>query len=105
MSLPEGRSIVVALLTPFDDRGRLDEAALRAHVDDVVEAGDLVVAVCDSAHESLATGAGSPRLHWSVPDPVRVGTDAAFEAAYADLAGRVDRLAHRTTTPDENVSS
>jgi protein-tyrosine-phosphatase len=33
-----------------------------------------------------------PQLHWSVPDPVRVGTDAAFEAAYTDLAGRIDRL-------------
>ena len=64
-----------------------------AHVDDVVDEGDLVVAVCDSAHEDLSAGVTRPRLHWSVPDPVRSGTDAAFEAAYADLAGRVDRLA------------
>jgi hypothetical protein len=28
-----------------------------------------------------------------VPDPVRADTDAAFEAAYTDLAGRIDRLA------------
>jgi protein-tyrosine-phosphatase len=64
-----------------------------AHVDDVVHDGDLVIAVCDTAHEDL-TSRVRPRLHWSVPDPVRVGTDAAFEAAYADLAGRIDRLAH-----------
>ncbi|MFR9775748.1 helix-turn-helix domain-containing protein [Micromonospora sp. MS34] len=63
-----------------------------AHVADVVRGDDLVIAVCDSAHEEL-TGPVRPRLHWSVPDPVRPGTDDAFEAAYADLADRVDRLA------------
>ncbi|MGI5239721.1 MarR family transcriptional regulator [Dactylosporangium sp. CA-139066] len=72
----------------------LDPAAT-AHVADVVHDGDLVIAVCDNAHEDLA-GPGAPvhpRLHWSVPDPARVGTDAAFEAAYSDLAGRITRLA------------
>ncbi|MFC5943308.1 helix-turn-helix domain-containing protein [Micromonospora harpali] len=63
-----------------------------AHLADVVAADDLVIAVCDNAHEEL-TGPVRPRLHWSVPDPVRIDTDEAFEAAYADLAGRVDRLA------------
>ena len=70
---------------------RLDPAAT-AHVGDVVTDDDLVIAVCDDAHEQL-TSAVRPRLHWSVPDPVRVGTDAAFEAAFTDLAGRIDRLA------------
>jgi ArsR family transcriptional regulator, arsenate/arsenite/antimonite-responsive transcriptional repressor / arsenate reductase (thioredoxin) len=64
-----------------------------AHVNDVVEGGDLVIAVCDSAHEDLTSGVARPRLHWSVPDPIGTGTDAAFEAAYTDLAGRIDRLA------------
>jgi protein-tyrosine-phosphatase/DNA-binding HxlR family transcriptional regulator len=68
----------------------LDPAAT-AHLDDVVQPGDLLIAVCDNAHEDL-TGAHRVRLHWSVPDPVRVGTDAAFEAAYSDLADRIDRL-------------
>jgi protein-tyrosine-phosphatase len=63
-----------------------------AQVADVVRDDDLVIAVCDNAHEEL-TSLIRPRLHWSVPDPVRVDTDAAFEAAYADLAARVDRLA------------
>ncbi|WP_426503301.1 MarR family transcriptional regulator [Dactylosporangium sp. McL0621] len=70
-----------------------------AHVADVVHDGDLVVAVCDNAHEDLA-GPGAPvrpRLHWSVPDPARADTDAAFEAAYADLAGRIARLAPAVT--------
>ena len=69
----------------------LDETGT-AHVDEVAHDGDLLIAVCDNAHEDM-TGAVRPRLHWSVPDPVRVGTDAAFEAAYTDLAGRIDRLA------------
>jgi ArsR family transcriptional regulator, arsenate/arsenite/antimonite-responsive transcriptional repressor / arsenate reductase (thioredoxin) len=52
---------------------------------------DLVVAVCDNAHEELDPTA--PRLHWSVPDPARVDTDDAFEAVYADLDRRVHHLA------------
>lgn len=71
---------------------RLDPSGT-AHVADVVDSGDLVIAVCDSAHEDLTSGAARPRLHWSVPDPARTGTDAAFEAAYTDLAGRIERLA------------
>jgi hypothetical protein len=46
------------------------------------------VAVCDSAYEEL----GAP-VHWSVPDPVLVGTVAAFARVYADIERRVDRLA------------
>ncbi|RSM73190.1 ArsR family transcriptional regulator [Actinoplanes sp. ATCC 53533] len=67
-----------------------------AHVSDVVNDDDLVIAVCDSAHEDL-TATVRPRLHWSVADPVRADTDAAFEAAYTDLAGRIDRLAPTLT--------
>jgi protein-tyrosine-phosphatase len=67
-----------------------------AHVSDVVTDDDLVIAVCDSAHEDPAAPV-RPRLHWSVPDPVRADTDAAFEAAYTDLAGRIDRLAPTLT--------
>ena len=67
-----------------------------AHISDVVTDNDLVIAVCDNAHEDL-TGTVRPRLHWSVPDPVRADTDAAFEAAYTDLAGRIDRLAPTLT--------
>jgi protein-tyrosine-phosphatase len=65
--------------------------ARTAHTADVVRPGDLLVAVCDSAYEELGTERA--RLHWSVPDPVRAGTAAAFEQAYADLERRVDRLA------------
>lgn len=74
-----------------------------AHITDVVHDGDLVIAVCDNAYEDLtgphvAAGPVRPRLHWSIPDPVRVGTDAAFETAYTDIAARIDRLAPTLTT-------
>jgi protein-tyrosine-phosphatase len=73
-----------------------------ARVADVVGRDDLVIAVCDNAHEELA-GPARPRLHWSVPDPVRVDTDAAFEAAYADIAGRINRLAPALTPGADHV--
>lgn len=66
--------------------------ARTAHVDAVLRPGDLVVAVCDSAHEHLGDRAAD-RLHWSVPDPARRGTGDAFDTAFQDLADRVDRLA------------
>lgn len=66
------------------------DAARTSAVEDVLRPEDLVVAVCDSAYEEL--GAAPDRLHWSVPDPVRVDSDAAFERAYGNLAERVDRL-------------
>jgi len=69
---------------------RLDPAHT-AHVNAVTRAGDLVIAVCDHAHETMP--ADERRLHWSVPDPVPSDTDDAFEAAYADIAARIDRLA------------
>jgi protein-tyrosine-phosphatase len=67
-----------------------------AHIGDIAHPDDLLIAVCDNAHEDL-TGPNRARLHWSVPDPVRVNTDAAFEAAYTDLAGRIERLAPAIT--------
>jgi protein-tyrosine-phosphatase/DNA-binding transcriptional ArsR family regulator len=63
--------------------------ARTAHLDDVLRPDDLVVAVCDNAHERLDVD----RLHWSVPDPAPLGTGEAFDRAFADLADRVDRLA------------
>jgi protein-tyrosine-phosphatase len=63
-----------------------------AHIGDVLRDADLVVAVCDSAHEELGALA-RPRLHWSIPDPARVDTDEAFDRAFHEIAERVDRLA------------
>ncbi|MQA08681.1 MAG: helix-turn-helix domain-containing protein [Pseudonocardiaceae bacterium] len=73
--------------------------ARTAHVDEVLRARDLVVAVCDNAHEDLDPAV--QRLHWSVPDPARVGTKTAFEDAFRELADRVDRLAPTVTSGQE----
>jgi protein-tyrosine-phosphatase len=73
--------------------------------------GDYVVTVCDAAHEETSADdrerpvrlAGAS--HWSVPDPVAAGTEAAFDAAYDDIAGRVADLAPRLSPqPDASAS-
>jgi hypothetical protein len=58
----------------------------------VQEDGDLVITVCDLAHEELGRLAA---LHWSVTDPVPVGDPAAFDAALDELGRRVRQLAPR----------
>jgi protein-tyrosine-phosphatase len=62
------------------------------HIDDVRQNGDLVITVCDLAHEEL-TEAGA--VHWSIPDPVPAGDPDSFDAALTRLADRVERLAPR----------
>ncbi len=61
-------------------------------LDQVAEAGDFVVTVCDNAHEELV---GMGNAHWSVPDPLRLSTEEAFESAFADIAHRINDLAPR----------
>jgi ArsR family transcriptional regulator, arsenate/arsenite/antimonite-responsive transcriptional repressor / arsenate reductase (thioredoxin) len=69
------------------------------HVRDVFDPTDLVVTVCDSAHEELGTttttAPGLLRragLHWSIPDPVAAKDPAAFDAVVDELADRITRL-------------
>jgi protein-tyrosine-phosphatase/DNA-binding HxlR family transcriptional regulator len=62
------------------------------HISQVQQDDDLVVTVCDLAREELG---GQAAVHWSVPDPVPTGDPASFDAAVADLSGRVGRLAPR----------
>ena len=54
------------------------------------ETADVVVTVCDQAHEEL--NPAPSWWHWSIPDPVEVGTAAAFDAAIADLDARIAAL-------------
>lgn len=61
-----------------------------AHLTQVWADSDFIITVCDAADRELV----ERHLHWSVPDPVRLGTDAAFEEAYQTLAMRIDALAH-----------
>lgn len=61
------------------------------HLGDVLAAGDLVIAVCDNAHEELP--AELTRLHWSVADPARTERAETFDAAVSDLTERIHHFA------------
>jgi 4-hydroxy-tetrahydrodipicolinate synthase len=78
--LLERPSVIVALLTPFDAEGGLDEPALREHVDDLVEAGVDALMPCGT------TGEGALLSEDEVVEVVR-STVAATD-------GRVPVLAH-----------
>jgi protein-tyrosine-phosphatase len=62
--------------------------------------GALIVTVCDQAREELGDRVA---VHWSVPDPVAVGTDDAFEAAADEIARRVERLSEAVVSPTVNA--
>jgi ArsR family transcriptional regulator, arsenate/arsenite/antimonite-responsive transcriptional repressor / arsenate reductase (thioredoxin) len=66
-------------------------AVIPRHLEDVLRTDDLVVVVCDNAHEQL--GAELDRVHWSVPDPTRSGTGEAFDRAVHDLTDRIVQFA------------
>jgi protein-tyrosine-phosphatase/DNA-binding HxlR family transcriptional regulator len=83
------------------DPGAVDAAGRRQlplprlrprHIADVLHDGDLIVTVCDLAHEEIG---GLAAVHWSVPDPVPAGDEASFDAALAELDRRVARFAPR----------
>ena len=61
-------------------------------LDQVAHEEDFVVTVCDNAHEEISNLAG---IHWSVPDPLRLNTEDAFEGAFTDIARRISDLAPR----------
>jgi protein-tyrosine-phosphatase/DNA-binding transcriptional ArsR family regulator len=67
--------------------------------DAVGVAPGLVVSVCDRAHEA-GVPFDAPAVHWSVPDPVRVGTTSAFRSAFLEIERRVDVLAAQRRGPD-----
>ena len=53
----------------------------------VREVPNLVVTVCDQAHEELDPD--DSWLHWSIPDPVAAGSRKAFDATVAELRARI----------------
>jgi ArsR family transcriptional regulator, arsenate/arsenite/antimonite-responsive transcriptional repressor / arsenate reductase (thioredoxin) len=72
-------------------RAGLDLAgAVPRHLDAVRSRPELVVTVCDRAHEELA--APATWLHWSVPDPVDAPRRSSFDATVADLRARMTAL-------------
>jgi protein-tyrosine-phosphatase/DNA-binding HxlR family transcriptional regulator len=60
------------------------------HLSGTLEDGDLIITVCDRAHEELGQ---LTALHWSVPDPVPAGDHGSFDAALDDLSRRVGQFA------------
>lgn len=59
---------------------------------------DVVVSVCDRAREGVPPPARL-HLHWSVPDPVPIDDDAAFDAVVAELEPRIALLANAVGIP------
>ena len=58
----------------------LDDADLRA----------TIITVCDRAHEQLIPSLDN--WHWSIPDPVDIGTDDAFDRTVTQLDNRIRTL-------------
>ncbi len=87
---------------------RTRKAASRAHltivrdtpalIEQVLRPDDLLISVCDGVNEELPK-LSNRRLHWSVPDPVREGTDAAFNQVVQELTQRIESLAPRVHAP------
>jgi ArsR family transcriptional regulator, arsenate/arsenite/antimonite-responsive transcriptional repressor / arsenate reductase (thioredoxin) len=70
--------------------------AVPRSLDQVTLSPDLVVTVCDRAHEELGP-TEELRIHWSVPDPAESGTWEAFEAALQMLNQRINLLSTRVS--------
>jgi protein-tyrosine-phosphatase len=70
----------------------IDTSRRPQHIDDVKTDGDLVITVCDDAHEQLRDG---DDLHWSIADPAAEGTASAFDAAFDALRDRIRVFASR----------
>lgn len=71
----------------------LGDAAPRLLADGDLGA-EVIVTVCDRAHEELA--APADWLHWSIPDPVETGGTRAFDAALAEIDDRITAIAAQT---------
>ena len=54
---------------------------------------DLLITVCDIAFEDAPPFQPDRQLHWSVADPARSDDPAVFDAAFAEIEARIDRLA------------
>jgi protein-tyrosine-phosphatase len=50
----------------------------------------VVITVCDAAFEEL--GRDRVQTHWSIPDPVSIGTDRAFDQVIEELRDRISHL-------------
>ena len=78
-------------------RAGLDLEAAVPRLVDRIDADAQVVTVCDRAHEELRPA--PTWWHWSIPDPVDVGTAAAFDAVVADLDARIHSITSAESPP------
>jgi ArsR family transcriptional regulator, arsenate/arsenite/antimonite-responsive transcriptional repressor / arsenate reductase (thioredoxin) len=74
-------------------RAGLDLSGAEPRRFDAGRPADLVVTVCDQAHEELDPKPGW--WHWSLPDPVEDGRAAAFDAVITELDDRIRAVANR----------
>ena len=58
-----------------------------------LDAADLVITVCDRAHETLKPHIRTRQLHWSLPDPATSSAPDAFDQAATTLESRIKLLA------------
>ncbi len=73
-------------------RAGLDLRAAEPRILLAGERSELIVTVCDQAHEELDP---EPRWwHWSLPDPVEDGRAAAFDAVITELDDRIRAVAN-----------
>jgi len=69
-------------------------------IDEVIDDPDLVVTVCDIAHEEVRSlPADAKLLHWSIPDPALSRSPSAFDRALGRLTARVEILAPHVRPP------
>jgi protein-tyrosine-phosphatase len=67
-------------------------------LDDLDIHPDVIITVCDRAHEQLEPG--EDWLHWSIPDPAETGSPEDFDAVVGELTRRIeDLLASSTDRP------
>jgi protein-tyrosine-phosphatase/DNA-binding transcriptional ArsR family regulator len=72
-------------------RAGLDiSAATPTSLADLGPMPDIAITVCDQAHEELRPPGSW--LHWSIPDPVTIGSKAAFDATVTELRARIAAL-------------
>jgi protein-tyrosine-phosphatase/DNA-binding HxlR family transcriptional regulator len=61
---------------------------------------DLVITVCDRAHETLDPGQNVSQLHWSILDPATAGTPRAYDNSIDALEARIAAAArHIISSP------
>jgi protein-tyrosine-phosphatase len=91
-------------------RGEAIEAAARAgldlrgartmSIDEVTDDPDLIVTVCDIAHEEVRSlPANAKLLHWSIADPALSRSPSAFDRALGRITARVEILAPHVRPP------